>query len=254
MGGTAQMQRIDRKELAANNGNSGKPVWVAYQGKVFDLSASSLWEGGSHMGSHNAGGDLTDEISSAPHGPEMLERFPQIGTLISDELTRREAATPPNEETPVSSMPGLFIRFPVLKRHPHPMTVHFPIVLGVFAPLLIIMFFIFDAPGFELTSYYCLGASLVFIPIAMITGYISWRVNYGSHPIRAVSIKKILSIILFILDAAVFVWRSFQPGILGHFSAAGAIYFLLVFVLMPIVVIIGWYGATMTFPLTKPKR
>ncbi len=250
------MKEIDKKELAANDGNNGRPLWVAYQGKIFDLSASSLWEGGAHMGSHNAGGDLTDEIKAAPHGPEMLERFPRIGTLKDDEPPpkEREPAAHEKEQAPARSVPDLLTRFPILKRHPHPMTVHFPIVLGIFAPVFIILFFIFDVPGFELTSFYCLGAGLIFTPIAMITGYISWRINYGGHPIRAVTIKKILSVILLMINIAAFIWHWFVPEIVGHFSGTRTIYFILVFLLMPVVVIIGWYGATLTFPLTKSKR
>ncbi len=250
---TRHMKEIDRAGLAANNGTNGKPLWVAYEGKVFDLSESVLWEGGEHMGSHNAGGDLTEELGGAPHGPEMLERFPQIGILRDRNGLHAEKEPSPKEGASARSLPDLFTRFPILKRHPHPMTVHFPIVLGIFAPLLIILFFIFDNPGFELASFYCLGAGLVFIPVAMITGYIAWRVNYG-RPIRAVTIKKALSVVLLLLDVAAFAWRFADPGISRHITGAGAFYFVLVLLLMPIVAVTGWYGATLTFPLAKPKR
>jgi predicted heme/steroid binding protein/uncharacterized membrane protein len=246
------MKEIERTELAVNNGTNGKPLWVAYEGRVFDLSESGLWEGGSHMGSHNAGGDLTEELGGAPHGPEMLERFPEIGVLKDKNDLHSKEGLSTKEETSARSLPDLFTRFPILKRHPHPMTVHFPIVLGVFAPLLIILYFIFDNPGFELASFYCLGAGFIFIPIAMITGYITWRVNYGGHPIRAVTIKKVLSVVLLVIDSAAFAWRFTDPGI-PHISVAGAFYFLLVFLLMPIVIVTGWFGATLTFPLAKPK-
>ncbi|MBP1749618.1 MAG: cytochrome b5 [Deltaproteobacteria bacterium] len=248
------MRQIDKKELTANDGRGGRPLWVAHRGRVFDLSTSSLWEGGSHMGSHSAGGDLTDEINAAPHGPEMLERFPRIGTLKGDEGPVSVSTSPAKEG--ISTRPGshLLTRFPVLKRHPHPMTVHFPIVLGIFAPVFIVLFFIFRVPGFELTSFYCLGAGLIFVPIAMITGYITWRINYGGHRMKAVTIKITLSIILLIIFAAAFIWRLHVPGIVEHLSGASVMYFLLVLLLVPLVVTIGWYGATLTFPLTKPKR
>ncbi len=88
----------------------------------------------------------------------------------------------------------------------------------------------------------------------MITGYISWQINYGGHPIRAVTIKKILSVILLMINIAAFIWRWFAPDIVGHFSGTSTVYFILVLLLMPVVAIIGWYGATLTFPLVKPKR
>lgn len=37
---------------------------------------------GEHLGVHQAGKDLTDEIDAAPHGPENLKRVKVIGTLI----------------------------------------------------------------------------------------------------------------------------------------------------------------------------
>jgi hypothetical protein len=40
-----------------------------------------------------------------------------------------------------------------------------------------------------------------------------------------------------------------MPEILDSFSAAGAVYFLLVLSLVPLISIIGWYGAKLTFPI-----
>jgi predicted heme/steroid binding protein len=57
------------------------PMYVAHKGKVYDLSNSSLWEGGEHQGMHVAGGDLTKEIVDAPHEDDVLERFPVVGTV-----------------------------------------------------------------------------------------------------------------------------------------------------------------------------
>ncbi|MEJ2281233.1 MAG: cytochrome b5 domain-containing protein, partial [Candidatus Bathyarchaeota archaeon] len=50
------------KELEEYNGKDGKPAYVAYQGKVYDLSQSGLWGNGNHMGSHQAGKDITEEV------------------------------------------------------------------------------------------------------------------------------------------------------------------------------------------------
>jgi predicted heme/steroid binding protein len=67
------------KELAEYNGKNGK-TYVAYQGKVYDVSNSYSWKGGIHKG-HNAGKDLTEEINKAPHRPEIIKGFPVVGTL-----------------------------------------------------------------------------------------------------------------------------------------------------------------------------
>ncbi len=75
------MKEFTSEELESFNGKGGTPVYTSYQGKVFDISESSLWVDGEHMDSHLAGKDLTEEIASAPHGAEVFERFPQVGTL-----------------------------------------------------------------------------------------------------------------------------------------------------------------------------
>ena len=33
---------------------------------------------------HSAGEDLTSSLDQAPHGEDLLERVPMVGTLVSD--------------------------------------------------------------------------------------------------------------------------------------------------------------------------
>ena len=78
------MKRFSREELARYNGKDGAPAYIAYKGKVYDVSASFLWQNGRHQVVHNAGEDLTDALEQAPHGADMLERLPVVGTLRED--------------------------------------------------------------------------------------------------------------------------------------------------------------------------
>jgi predicted heme/steroid binding protein/uncharacterized membrane protein len=238
------MKELEVKDLSSNNGEGGNPVWVACDGKVFDLSTSPLWAGGSHMGSHTAGGDLTGEIDAAPHGREMLEKYPQIGFLKGQEPIQKQ-------EPPGGPWSRLLIRFPMLRRHPHPMTVHFPIVFMFSATILTLLYLILGVTGFEVAAFYCLGAGIIFIPAAMTTGYITWWLNYGARPVRPVKIKIYLSAILLCVDVVAFTWRAVVPNILHPFTWASGIYLILVLCLLPLVTIIGWFGATLTFPLKR---
>lgn len=76
------MRRLTKEELAQYNGKDGAPAYIAYAGKVYDLSHSFLWQKGRHQVLHTAGIDLTTELDAAPHGADMLERFPVIGMLV----------------------------------------------------------------------------------------------------------------------------------------------------------------------------
>ncbi len=66
------------EKLARGDGKEGRPVYVSREGILHDLSSSPAWKGGLHMGRHHAGRDLTEALRDAPHGPEMLARFPVV--------------------------------------------------------------------------------------------------------------------------------------------------------------------------------
>ncbi len=77
---TVQEREIDLEELRRHDGLRG-PAYVAYAGKVYDVSGSFLWQKGNHQGLHRAGRDLTVELEKAPHDADFLERFPVVGRL-----------------------------------------------------------------------------------------------------------------------------------------------------------------------------
>ena len=75
-------KKITRQELEENNGKNGKPAYIAYQGKVYDVTESSFWSDGEHLGMHQAGKDLTEELEMAPHREETFEKVKLIGELV----------------------------------------------------------------------------------------------------------------------------------------------------------------------------
>ena len=77
-----EQRKISKDELAQNNGKEGKPAYIAFKGVVYEVSESAFWMEGDHMGAHDAGKDLTEEIELAPHREETLQRVKQVGVLI----------------------------------------------------------------------------------------------------------------------------------------------------------------------------
>jgi predicted heme/steroid binding protein len=75
---------LTRAELGLYHGRNGAPAFVAYRGKVYDVSGSPLWRHGRHQAGHSAGADLTKSLDEAPHGAEFLERFPIVGSLAEE--------------------------------------------------------------------------------------------------------------------------------------------------------------------------
>jgi len=72
---------MTKNDLAGYDGRNGRPAYVAVSGTIYDVSASPLWAGGHHQGSHQAGCDLTEELKSAPHVRAVVERFPVVGRV-----------------------------------------------------------------------------------------------------------------------------------------------------------------------------
>ncbi|OGL40155.1 MAG: cytochrome B5 [Candidatus Schekmanbacteria bacterium GWA2_38_11] len=74
---------FDEAELKKFDGKEGRKAYVAVNGKVYDITESDLWQDGEHGGIHVAGQDLTDEIDNGPHGEDIMENWPVVGTFKS---------------------------------------------------------------------------------------------------------------------------------------------------------------------------
>ena len=241
------MKKFELQALAEFDGRKeGGPIYIARDGKVFDVTASKLWQTGIHMKRHQAGQDLTADFSAAPHGEEVFERFPQIGVLVekSDAIDQR--------------LPHWLARFlnryAFFKRHPHPMLVHYPIVFMFSTTGFVLLALITGNRSFETTALHCLGASLIFTPLAMATGFLTWWINYEARPMRPVHIKIWSSLLLLLDGAIVFTWRLLAPDILINRGPDNFLYIFLICSLVPLVSIIGWFGAQLTFPLANEKN
>jgi predicted heme/steroid binding protein/uncharacterized membrane protein len=235
------MNRFDPKSLSQNNGKDGRPVFVAHKGRIIDVSASKFWKTGIHMNRHPAGRDLTADIEAAPHGPEVLDRYPQVGTLVTTDADR---SLP-------KSLERLLERFPALRRHPHPMVVHFPSVFAVSPVLFYLLYRITGTAAFEATAFHCLGAGLLFCVPAILTGFFTWWLNYQAKPLRPVQIKIRFSGLLVVVYLAAILCRLFFPAEVLSFAGWGVVYLVLIVALIPVVTVIGWFGASLTFPLEK---
>ncbi len=235
------MQEFDADELSGYKGNNGKPVYVAHDGKVYDVSQSKRWRNGLHMKRHQAGCDLTTDIQAAPHPADVLQRYPQVGIL-------KKAAA--DQDIP-ALIAWLLARVPMLQRHPHPMTVHFPIVFMFFTPVFNLLYLMTGEKSFETTAYHCLGAGIVFLCVAMATGLFTWWLNYRAKMLKPVKIKIPLSLLMLATAIVIFVWRTREPGVLETLAGASIVYFLMVLSLALMVMVIGWNGAAMTFPVEK---
>jgi len=234
-----EMKEISSEELLSCNGMDGNPAYIAFQGKIYDISKSPLWPKGTHMKRHSAGKDLSTEISAAPHGTEVLERYPQVGILkkgVPEEL----------KHLPVN-IQRFLEQFPMARRHPHPMIVHFPIAFLMGTSLFILLYLFFKNPTFSDFSFYLLFLGAISSPFAMAAGLFTWWINYRLKLTYYIKKKIQLSILLLILEFVLIYWHSLNRNI----SSIHPIYFILMLILTPIVALLGYYGGQMTFPTGK---
>ena len=228
------MKEFTSEELSSFNGKGGNLVYIAFEGKIYDVSKSPLWSSGSHMKRHPSGKDITGEISAAPHGPEVLERYPQVGIL------KKGAPEELKHLPPI--LRNLIQRFPMARRHPHPMIVHFPIAFLMGTSLFVLLHLLFQNPSFEIVSFYLLILGAISSPFAMATGLFTWWINYRLKLTHFVKRKIQLSILLLIFEIILIFWRSSNTNI------SNLVYFIMMLILTPIVGLLGYYGGQMTFP------
>jgi predicted heme/steroid binding protein/uncharacterized membrane protein len=77
--------RLTLEELSRFDGSEKRPAYIAYKGKIYDVSSSKLWVEGNHVRKHLAGNDLTEALRTAPHEEDKIVGMPLVGELISSE-------------------------------------------------------------------------------------------------------------------------------------------------------------------------
>jgi len=225
------MQEFKPEDMGRFDGKEERSTYVVVEGKVYDLSSSALWKEGQHMGQHEAGGDLSDDLAGAPHGAEVLERFEQAGVLKTDAAA---AAKPP---------PPWALK--LLKTHPHPISVHFPQALFSLAPVFLILFYLFENAHFERTCYYLMIVGWITAVPAFATGLFHWVYKHGTSKKRLYVFKLAMSIVLLTYSAVVIYVHS-THGVLAP-GAVDLTVLVLYLLILPIIVSIGHAGGKIVF-------
>jgi predicted heme/steroid binding protein len=73
------------RELRRYTGEDGNPMYVAFEGVVYDVTDCPRWRLGMHERLHYPAQDLTSELPDAPHRADVFTRpcVKRVGHLIS---------------------------------------------------------------------------------------------------------------------------------------------------------------------------
>ncbi|WP_208596296.1 DUF2231 domain-containing protein [Desulfovermiculus halophilus] len=236
-------QEFTLDHVAQGDGREGRPAYVVYENTVYEVSQSSLWKNGTHMRLHAAGQDLTEQLNAAPHSAEVFSRdsVTEVGVLKSGQG---------GPELP-GLLTTLFRFFPSLRRHPHPVSVHFPTAYLI-AALLFLVIHSFQGPdpslNFEVFALVMLVMGVLSAIGTVGTGFFTLWVNYRMHKTSVIQWKIRLGITLL---AAGFVAILLRATGLTGFAFFGWIYSFLVFVLALLVMGLGYLGGQIVFPTIK---
>ncbi len=221
-------REFSQEELAKFDGRDGRPAYVAVDGLVYDASGSGLWRGGNHVRAHDAGVDLSREITMAPHPKDRLERLPRVG-VVKDPV--EVSAVEPEHVPPLAAL--------INKLHAHPALVHFPIALCAVAAILNLADRLLGSEALETAALVNLVIGLAAVPLAILTGLMDWRYQYGGRLTSIFRWKMGLSFLLMALGAAALGLR---------LGASGVAYDAALTLHLPLVLGLGFVGGRITFP------
>ena len=235
---------IEKKKLTENDGKEGKPAYVVANGKVYDVTESKMWKNGLHMNRHNAGADLTEALGAAPHSEEVLNRFKQVGTLKAEKADKADDVKPPLPNW----LNKIFEAYPFFKRHPHPMVVHFPMAFFMAASIFLFWYYVISPtrPLLDAIFYMHILGTLSF-PFVIITGWLSWKVNYFGKPIGNITRKIIFSIVVLIFDIVVLISITGNLELLSNPHGIQIVIPIMIFLYLPIVAYIGQQGGNLVY-------
>lgn len=235
------MKTYSMEEISRCDGKDGKPSLVVVGGKVYDVSASRRWAGGTHMKRHQAGADLSSDLRAAPHGPELLERLELVGTI--DQVAK----------DPSTGIKGHIEKFlekhPFFRRHPHPAMVHFPLGLLLVTPVLEIAAILTGSAATEWAAFLTLLIGAVSILGAIVTGYLTWWLNYDAADSAIIKSKRHCAWMALLLSVPACCLRYFLiPDPLNNSDPMVIVYVINVLAVAATVGITGYLGGKLTFP------
>ncbi len=228
------MQQFSEEELRKYNGQDGMPAYIAYKGQVYDVTSSKFWQNGSHFKKHFAGSDLTAELANAPHSDEVFENFPCVGAFAVISHTA--------DETKKERYRRWYAAY-----HPHPMVIHFPIALHYFSAGADVLFLANPSAEYEAAVFLSFLIATVMGLAALITGILSWWINYDLVKSKPFMIKLYGASFTLIIGLVPIAQKMMNQDVPFSRGIDGFIYHSIIFLTVISITIVAYYGGKITW-------
>jgi predicted heme/steroid binding protein len=235
-----KMKKFNKEELRKYHGENNRPCYVSYKNKVYDLTASSRWKNGVHVKEHHAGMDLTEAMSNAPHGPELLANFPTVGKYFHAKQT-------------YSSLRRIIYYFSDI--HAHSVCSHFTVSSFILSPVFLILSLLLPKQTiFENLSSYMLLIGLASLPFSIGFGLLDWWNKYSMDMSSLFKRKLFFSIVLTVTATICLIWPYYQVNLILNSRSYFLVYICLNVSLLVYTVILGAIGGKLVFPSLPAKK
>lgn len=130
----------------------------------------------------------------------------------------------------------------------HPKCVHFPLALF---PVSFVSFLLYTATGaadFETGAFVAAGFGVVSMPLAILSGFLDWRIRYKAFMTSIFRIKIVSAFVLFALSALAVMLRILVRDVAAFpLGGLGWAYGALLGATVPLCIVLGHYGGKLVF-------
>ncbi len=155
----------------------------------------------------------------------------------------RVAGPDKNDERVPPLLRALLKRFPILRREPHLVTVHFPLVFAIAVPFFNLVYLLRPRrPTLEKTAFHLLALGAATTPVAILTGLYTWWLNFKARRTSRIKVKLSVSVVLMADMAVLLAWRLADEEIMRVPSRSRLAYLALSLTMPALAVVLGWNG------------
>lgn len=133
----------------------------------------------------------------------------------------------------------------------HPVAAHFPNALLPTAFLFLLVTVLTGSPYFERAVFFLLCTAVAVVPVSMASGIYDWRTRFDGIRARIFYKKIGLASSLLLLGLSAVLIRAAHPGLMQEGGGLKWVYSTLLLAMVLITVLLGHYGAKLSYQWKK---